>query len=210
MILGKIKVVSRVWWLVFLFGALFGALIMLAIRFATYSPERVHYHANFAVYLNGRQEQFKSPRYYQEVAVCSLNKVLSPEQRAHMHDNINSVIHVHDHAVTWGQFFANLGWTLGPDLLETNDGTQYAANDTDKLNIILNGQDYTDIGSLANRVIDDRDRLLVSFGDIDASSLRQEYDKVPSTAAKYDADKDPATCSGSEKPTISDRLHHIL
>src|SRR4051812_3302898 len=92
---------------------LLGALIILAIRFATYTPEHVHYHANFAVYINGQREQYKAAKYYTETAVCSANKIATPGERAHMHESINSVIHVHDHAATWGQFFANLGWALG-------------------------------------------------------------------------------------------------
>src|SRR4051794_34250581 len=94
-------------------GAILGALVLLGIRFFSYSPEHVHYHANFAVYLNGAREEFKGSQYYQEVNVCSADGNISlPQQRTHMHENINSVIHVHDHAVTWGQFFNNLGWSV--------------------------------------------------------------------------------------------------
>src|SRR5438309_6592742 len=93
----------------FLFGAGFvlGVLALLVVRFATYNPPQVHYHANFALYINGQREEFKGAQYYQEVAICTTNGITIPQQRAHMHDGINSVLHVHDHAVTWGQFFEN-------------------------------------------------------------------------------------------------------
>lgn len=58
-------------WFLFVAGIVLGALALLVIRFFTYSPPQVHYHANFAVYINGQREQFKGPQYYQEVAVCS-------------------------------------------------------------------------------------------------------------------------------------------
>jgi hypothetical protein len=192
-------------------GLLLGALIVLGIRFATYKPVQVHYHANFAVYINGKREEFKGPQYYQEVAVCSsTNDIHMPQQRTHMHDNINSVIHVHDHSVTWGQFFENLGWYVGPDFIQKDDGTRYVADDTNKLNVVINGQDYTGLQAITNEVINDRDRLLLSFGNIDQKTLDQEFKSVPSTAKHYDESKDPASCSGSEKVTLKDRLHHLF
>ncbi len=198
-------------WLVFVCGLLLGAVILLAIRFFTYKPVQVHYHANFAVYLNGQREEFKGPQFYQEVAICSTtNAITIPQQRAHMHDNINSVVHVHDHAVTWGQFFENLGWYVGPNFIETDSGTMYVENGNDKLHVLINGQDYTDLSPITNMVIKDKSRLLVSFGDIDDATLQKEYATVPSTAARYDSTKDPASCSGSETVTTKDRLHHLF
>ena len=188
-----------------------GAAIVLGIRFFTYKPDGVHYHANFALYINSKQEQFKGQQYYEETEMCSENTAMTPAGRAHMHDNINNVVHVEDHAVTWGQFFANLGWYMGPDFIESPDGTMYLANGNSQLHLLLNGQDYTGLGGLANTVIKDQDRLLVSFGGISNSILQQEYNTVPSTAHHYDVTKDPASCSGSHANTsMHDRLVHMF
>ena len=198
-------------WAVLVIGLLIGALVILGIRYVTYKPDQVHYHANFAVYLNGKRFEFKGPQYYQEVAVCSSTTgITTPQQRSHMHEDINSVIHVHDHAVTWGQFFENLGWYVGPDFIVTDDGTKYIASGNDKLHVLINNQDYTDLTPITNTVIKDKSRLLLSFGDISDKTLQQEYKSVPSTAAHYDAAKDPASCAGSEKVTPSVRLHHLF
>lgn len=198
-------------WSLFVLGVLLGVVALLLVRFFTYSPVRVHYHANFAVYINGQREQFKAAQYYQEVAVCSsTNDITAPQQRAHMHDNLNSVVHVHDHAVTWGQFFENLGWYVGPDFIQTADGTMYKNDGDLVLHVIINGQDYTGLTPLTNMVIKDQSRVLVSYGNIDDPTLQQEYKSVPSTAKHYDESQDPASCSGSEKITISDRLHHLF
>jgi hypothetical protein len=203
--------VTKSRWFVLAVGLLLGALVILGIRFFTYSPEHVHYHANFAVYLNGKREEFKGPQFYQEVAICSSTTGIAiPQQRAHMHDDINSVIHVHDHAVTWGQFFENFGWYVGPDFIQTDDGTRYVADDTNKLSIVINGQDYTGLQAITNNVIKDRDRLLLSFGDINQKTLDQEFKSVPSTAKHYDEAKDPASCAGSEKITAKDRFKHLF
>lgn len=87
----------------------------------------------------------------------------------------------------------------------------YQENGSNKLNIILNGQDYTDFGGLQNTVINDRDKLLVSFGDESQATLKQEYDAIPSSAKHYDVTPDPASCSGShDTVTTHDRLVHLF
>ncbi|MDL2341678.1 MAG: hypothetical protein QFB87_01190 [Patescibacteria group bacterium] len=194
-----------------IYGLVLGAILVLGIRFATYAPEHIHYHANFAVYINGQQELFKEPRYYQEVAICSKGRGITvPEARVHLHDNDNSAIHVHDHAVTWGQFFNNLGWNIGSDFIQTADSTMYRADGTNKLHIFINNQDYTDLTNLANTVIKDKDRLLISYGNQDDATLLKEAKAVSSSAAKYDVSKDPASCAGAETVTLHDRLKHLF
>ena len=187
-----------------------GAAIVLGIRFATYKVVAIHYHANFALYINGQREEFKGPQYYTEVEMCTQENTVLPSERAHMHDNVNSVVHVEDHAVTWGQFFANVGWTMGPTFIASPDGTIYSESGNNKLNLLLNGQDYTDFGGLQNNVIKDKDKLLISYGDEGSSTLQQEYTAIPSTAQRYDATKDPASCSGNHSTTMHDRMTHLL
>lgn len=189
-------------------GLLLGALLLLSVRFMTYNPPTVHYHANFAVYINGSHQTFASSQYYQEVKICSLDGA-TPQSRAHMHDEQNGVIHVHAAAVTWGAFFENLGWFVGPDFIRS-DTTLYQENDTNKLNIILNGQDLTDLTTITDQVIKDKDRLLISYGPVDTSALHSQYKTVPSSAARYDSEKDPASCTGSEGSTTGERLHHLF
>ena len=127
-----------------------------------------------------------------------------------MHEKINSVVHVHDHATTWGQFFENLGWYIGPDFIKTADGTLYREQDNAKLNLIINGQDYTGLQAITNTLIEDESRLLISFGDIPAKTLDEQYKTVASTAAKYDHAQDPASCAGSHKVTPKDRFQHLF
>lgn len=193
-------------WLVLVIGVAFGVVLLGGVRFATYSaPVDMHYHANFAVFINGQQEQFKDPAYYQETEMCTLSGTKTPVGRAHMHDEVNNVVHVEDSAVTWGQFFENLGWSLGDDFIGSPDGV-LTNGDEGKVSVVLNGQPAMNI---AKTVIKDNDRLLVSYGDADRADLMKQYAAVPTTARKYDATKDPKSCSGhSEMPTMMDRLKY--
>jgi hypothetical protein len=188
-------------------GAVVGALIILGIRFFAYNPEQIHYHANFAVYIDGQREQFKGPQYYEEIAgSCAVGKDIKPAQRAHLHDNVNDVIHVHDHAVTWGDLFINLHWAIGPDFISTPDHV-YLADDAHRITYLINGHAYDDISSV---VIKDQDRMLIDYGDGNGATAQQEFLHVAKTAHQYDIGKDPAACLGNAAPTWKDRLKHLF
>lgn len=196
-------------WSLLSIGLILGAVIILGIRFFTYQPETIHYHANFALYVNGQQEQFKDARYYEETAAqtCTLEKVESPLERAHMHDNVNNVVHVEDHLVTWGSFFQNLGFGIGDDYLKTTDKI-YSPDAHNKFTFILNGKE---VDSIANQIIGDQDKLLVSFGDTSSDQLQKQYNSIKNNAQKYDAQQDPASCSGSHVDVDSaERLRHLF
>lgn len=195
-------------WLYLAIGFLLGALSILGIRYATYDPHDTHYHANFGVYIDGQRQPFKGPQYYQEVNVCALHGD-SPAARVHMHNNENGVIHVHADAVTWGQFFTNLGWIVGPDVIRTPNEL-YVADEDRRVNIILNGQTLTDISSIDGQVISNKDRLLVSYGDIDENGLKQQDKSIPDNAAAFNSKPDPSSCAGAHTVTPAERLRNLF
>jgi hypothetical protein len=188
-------------------GLLLGALIILGIRFFTYHSDMPHYHANFAVYINDKRIDFKEPYYYEEVAgSCAAGHEIKPAQRAHLHDNVGDTVHVHDDAVTWGAFFQNIRWAIGPDFVKTQDAI-YTVSDTEKVNYFVNGQAIDDV---SNQVIQSKDRLLVDFGDTDSKTLEDRMKKVASSAAKFNTSTDPAACMGAHQVTWKDRLKHLF
>lgn len=188
-------------------GLVVGVVAVLGIRFFSYSPERVHYHANFDVYINGQREVFNNPVYYEEEGgSCVEETGMTPEERAHMHDNIGDVAHVEDHAVTWGQFFQNLGWAVNDRIIQTRDGL-YVADDQHKITFNLSGRAIQDITS---EVIRDKDRLLIDFGDTSEAVLQSEFKAIPATAVKYDQGKDPAACMSNAQPTMQERMKHLF
>jgi hypothetical protein len=189
-------------------GFVVAAVLILGIRFFTYHPEHVHYHANFQVFINGQREQFADPGLYEESAAsCSNSKeeVMTPGERSHMHDNINDVVHVEDHAVTWGQFFTNLGWVVDAKVIATPSQTLLPDNDH-KISFTLNGQTMDNV---SNRVIGDQDKLLVDYGDSDLA-VKDEYAGISNKALKYDSSADPKSCGSGVAPTMHDRLNHML
>ncbi len=182
---------------------LLGALVVVGIRFAAIKDDSVHYHANFALYINGQKDEFKSFTFYEEVQACTLNDPDNVKTRAHMHDQNSGLVHVHAHGVTWGQFFDNLGYTLGNKVVATDAGVFTDGQDTNKLSFILNGEP---VQTIADRVIKSQDKLLINYGNDDDKTLQNRFNSVPADAAKANTTQDPAACSGSHKLTFTDRL----
>lgn len=180
---------------------------MVAIRFAVIKDTSVHYHANFALYINGRQDDFKNFTFYEEVQACSLNDPDNVKTRVHMHEQHAGLIHVHAHGVTWGQFFDNLGYTLGDKVMSTDGGVYVNDQDGNHLSFILNGDP---VQAVANRVIKSEDRLLINYGKDNDKVLQERYQSVPSDAHQANTQQDPASCSGSHSLTFSDRLKQAL
>ncbi len=186
-------------------GVVIGVLVFGLLRFALYKPDTVHYHANFALYINSARDQFTDPSFYEEESACS-DSMIGPKHRAHMHDNTSDVVHVHDRAVTWGAFLANIGYAVSDKYLQARTKL-YQADATNKIHFILNGKDVSDV---TDTVIGDQDRLLISYGSESAKALQAQFDSVAKTAAKVDSEKDPAACSGPEAVTLQERLSHIF
>ncbi len=198
---------KRFSWLLLAVGMVLGAVILFAIRFANVKSDAVHYHANFALYVNGVRDEFKGPGYYEEVQACSADNKNDPKARVHMHNQESALVHVHDNAVTWSDFFANLGYTLGDSVLVTNQGTYVSGNDG-KLTFTLNGHEFQNV---ADKVIGNEDVLLINFGNQASTELKKEYDSIPRTAHKENQEKDPASCGGASTTlTPSARLKKAL
>ena len=48
-----------------LIGAIFAFLLMTSARFIFKQPESIHFHANMAVFIDGKRELFAGPGYYE-------------------------------------------------------------------------------------------------------------------------------------------------
>lgn len=188
-------------WPALFIGVLVGVLAFATYRVIAMRDVHTHYHANFALYINGQRDEFRAPTYYEEVQTCGAD-TNNPRARVHLHDQNAADVHVHDEGSTWGHLFANLGYNLGDTVLKTSKGTYLDGVDGNKLTFMLNGESVVDV---ANRVIGDEDVLLISYGQDDRPALKKQYDAVPRTAAQKNKVSDPATCSGSKPLTFTER-----
>ena len=183
-------------------GFLAGALWLVAVRFVTLQENEVHYHANFAVFVDGERLPFETFTFYEEVQACGGDEVNNPRTRVHMHDQINHVLHVHDAAATWGHFFANLGMANGDTVFKTDTATFTEGDDT-QIRFVLNGQE---VDTTANRTIESEDVLLVSIGRSTADELKAQYTQINQDAHEYNEQNDPSNCTGGKSLTFAERL----
>lgn len=186
---------------------LLGMFVLVAVRFASIKDTSVHYHANFAVYVDGKKDEFKSFTFYEEVQSCSIDDANNVKTKAHMHDQNPALVHVHQAGVTWGQFFANLGYGLSNKALTTDAGVFVDEQNDKQLTFILNGQP---VRSIANEVIKSEDTLLINYGNEDNETIQTRADSIPHDADEANTKNDPSSCSGSHKLTFTDRLKSAL
>lgn len=190
-----------------LIGFLLGIVWFVGYRLITFKDTRTHYHANFAVYINGRREPFRSFTFYEEVQSCGADGAHNPKTRVHMHDSVDHVVHVHDPASTWGHFFANLGFALDDDLLKTDEGVFVHGVDDNQLQFILNGKSTR---TLANEPIRSEDTLLISYGKQRDRELQTQYQAIKRDAATYNRRSDPSACTGTQELGLVDKLRNVL
>ena len=197
-------------------GVALGVLGIGALRFALLpelpDDEPVHYHANFAVFLDGERLDLSAMRYMEDVTACKANPdVVVPPERAHMHEGVQDVVHVHHDAVTWGHFFANIDIALGDDFLVTDEGTRYFADQARTFKFLVDGER---VSTILNRVIESEERLLISFGaETVAEVLETQFPQVLGTAASFNQfHQDPGGCSAEapEEETAGQRLRRAF
>ena len=183
-------------------GVVIGVVGIGAARFATLPElpdnEGPHYHANFAVFLNGERLDLSAMHYMQDVSACKANPgVILAVERAHMHEGIHDVVHVHHEGATWGHFFQNIGFALGDDFFISDRGDRYFAEGDRQLKFVLDG---LRVPSVFNRVIESEDRLLISFGPESFDEiLETQVAEIPSTANIFNQyHQDAGGCSASE------------
>ena len=191
-----------------LIGILIGVVLFALFRFIAYKPTHTtHYHANWQVWIEGKQQTFPEDIFYQEVASCSINNDTDPLHRAHMHDKVYDIIHVHANGVTYSQFLENIHSAAQPGYFVLGNNTYQNNNNNKKVTYILNGRI---LESLSGVVIKSEDKLLINFGDESVSELIARDIAIQNKASEYNTKQDPASCSGDHATTLQDRLNNII
>lgn len=186
-------------------GALVGVLTWGLLRLALGPcPDPPHYHANWAVVVNGEELDFSDDRYMQSVAACAPTDVVDPAERVHMHNNEDEVVHVHHTGVAWGHFFDNLGMDAGRDYLIVDGQRRFFESDRSTLKFVLNG---FVVGEISPLPIRPGDRLLISYGPETVERVLEDQSPlVAANAQEYDERNDPAGCAGAVQVGPWERL----
>ncbi len=117
--------------------------------------EKVHEHADFAVYLEGKKFDFTKAKYQ-----SSDTNLLDPN--AHLHDGNGEITHKHRKGVTLGYFFQTIGMKFDGQCFVTDNGTQYCNNGGKTLKMFVNGNPNIQFG---NYEFTDLDKIIITYGD---------------------------------------------
>lgn len=194
----------------FAIGLALGILTFGLVRLAALPPDHAtHYHANFAIFVNGQRLDLTADRFMEDVTRCKADPALmEPRDRVHLHNRDHDVVHVHADAATWSHLFANLRMGLGDDWMVTHTGELLRNADGRRLTFILNGTPISDPGS---RVIRSEDRLVVNHGPETAEQvLATRFPAVKSNAGEFNGKFDPGGCGSIHEPTLRERLQRAF
>lgn len=160
--------------------------------------QETHDHADFAVYVRGQRLDFNRPEF-----LSIEGKDLS--KNVHIHAPRTNVVHIHREQTTWDEFLTSLGMAVDDTCLTLGGGEKLCNAGTETLKFFVNG---VRIDSLMFKDLGDLDRVLISFGAEDDTTVRKQIDSVTDEAcipgeqcnARIDPnnkDQEPCTRTGT-------------
>ncbi len=191
-----------VFWAVLLF---FTFLIGYVVAGTKYLPP--HFHANFALYINGERYDFSGDEFMEDVEWCGLSDLMFPEDRVHLHENNPDTIHVHDEWVSWGHFFANNGFTFGQNFISLPSWEIFKNAESQSMHFYLNGEP---VENPYNTLIHSKDRLLITYGDETPEERVTLSQSVSDNAEEYNDKYDPGSCGGKNEWWVSAVLKDLF
>lgn len=82
-------------------------------------PTHIHNHAGFRVYIDNQLQDYSDYKYMNFVPCSEHDTKKSKEEeqieKAHLHDNVGDVVHVHREGSIWGDLFTNMQVMLPKD-----------------------------------------------------------------------------------------------
>lgn len=128
-----------------------------------------HYHADIAIYINGKKLDLQQKK-YQLMA-----------SHVHLENGEGEVIHVHVSGLTVGHFLNSIGFRLTNSCLKTDFG-EFCNDDKTKLKFYINGKINDDVESY---IIKDLDKILISYGSGNISDLEKQLNSLTDLARGY-------------------------
>lgn len=91
-------------------------------------PKPVHYHAGFQVFKDSKMQNFSDFKYMHE-APCSIDgkpiegaTVDEQMEKAHLHDQVGDVVHVHRPGAKWKDLFMNIKYPIQQNAVAYSNG----------------------------------------------------------------------------------------
>lgn len=129
------------------------ALTFLFVRNKQAPENKVHYHAGFIVFKDNKQIDFSDSK-YMNITPCTTDKSLSDNnpqlEKAHLHDNVGTVVHIEHSQAIWKDLFTNIHFPIDySDTVGYINGTKvdnyssYSIHPDDSLVVFIGKNDIT-------------------------------------------------------------------
>jgi len=131
-----------------------------------------HNHADFKVYILGKPLNLNSPQF----------QVM--EDITHLENNDGDLLHTHATGITLGYFLGSLGMDLNNECITTNTGNQYCNLGKATLKVYAKNQfsNWVQVYDPADYLINDLDKILVSYGSEDDEGINKQQESVTDKA----------------------------
>jgi len=131
-----------------------------------------HNHADFKIYILGKSLNFNSPQF----------QVM--EELTHIENNDGDVLHTHTTGMTLGYFLGSLGLNLDDECIITDTGNNYCNLGKATLKVYAKNQfsNWVQIYNPVDYVINQLDKILVTYGPEDEVEIKKQQDSVTDKA----------------------------
>lgn len=172
----------------------------------TEGRQATHEHADFAVFIDGKEIDYGQKRFLAEEGNERSDAV-------HLHAPHYTVVHVHKTPVTWDEFFRTVESELldpsfptvqpGKSCMTVPGGQKYCDNGGETFKFVVNG---VQVDGVSSTQIHDMDRVLISYGpETFGQVMQQQWPKVTDQACilserckeRIPANSTPEPCSGT-------------
>jgi len=120
------------------------------------TKQKHHYHADFKVYIEGKELNFNQEQFFVKSRFIHVENDVQGDS--------GDVIHMHATGVPLWVFFESIGMKFETDCFTVDTGIEYCNNAKKSLKFYVNGQPNSEFGYY---VFNEGDKLLISYGDRD-------------------------------------------
>ena|SRR3989338_1156072 len=139
----------------------------------SFGPLRsAHNHADIKVYILGGTIDFRLLQYQLR------------DDLTHFENGDGDVVHTHATGITLGYIFKTLSMELTEECIKTNMGKKYCNDDNAMLKVFVKSRnsDWESISYAADYVIQDLDKILVTYGTESEEEIKEQMESVTDKA----------------------------
>jgi len=131
-----------------------------------------HIHADFKAYILGNPIDFSQHKYQLK------------DELTHVENGDGDVMHIHATGINLGYFFETLGIGIDRECITVDSGNKYCNTGNAQFRIFVKseGSDWEQIFYPADYVMQDLDKILVTYGTEDEEKTKKQMDSVTDKA----------------------------